>query len=409
MRTRILLLAFLLSAVFTIHAQTLRRAFAITGNNGVAAWENISEVDLSAAQFGKQLFNNSTSPFSMIDAVTRKTLPLQMINNGVQVKSSPTATMVAAAAYDEAHNKLFFTPMRINELRWIDLDDKSQVVKTYTVSDRKFINADVNNTANQITRMCIGTDGYGYAMSNDALHLLRFSTGKNISVTDLGSVIDDGNKTTINSPCGGWGGDMVADTKGNLYVISAQHNIFRVNIETKVSTFITKLNDIPAEYTTNGAAVDDAGFLILGSANGTGGFYKVDPNTWKTEKMTAGNGMTNVSDLASSNYLFDSRTNKSITKINDIREVYNEKISAYPNPVSDGYVKISFDQQPKGNYAVQLVDLTGRVLTSKQISVAVKSQVETLNVDPNIAQGFYMLRVMNSDKKTVLVKKLFVE
>ena len=412
MRTRILLLAGLVSLTQIVAAQKHNHSFAITGNNGSAVWENIAEVDLLKAQMGNKLFDNSTTKFSVVDAATKKTLPQasQMINGKlININQTPTATMVAAAAYDEAHNKLFFTPMRINELRWIDLDDKSQTVKTYSLSNRKFTNADVNDVPNQITRMCIGGDGYGYALSNDAMHLIRFSTGRNTTITDLGSVIDAGNTTTINSPCAGWGGDMVADTKGNLYVVSAQHNVFKVNIETRVSSFITKLKDIPAEYTTNGAAVDETGYLILGSASSTSGFYKVDPQNWAVEKLPASGNAVNVSDLASSNLLFDTKKNNSIVAINDIREVYNERIAAYPNPVTEGIVKVNFEKQPKGNYSIQLLDLVGRVLTTKQITVGGDNQLETFNIDNNVAQGFYLLRVTNSTKKVVLAKKLLID
>ena len=412
MRTRILLLAGLVGLTQIVTAQKHNHSFAITGNNGSAVWENIAEVDLLKAQMGNKLFDNSTTKFSVVDAATKKTLPQasQMINGKlININQTPTATMVAAAAYDEAHNKLFFTPMRINELRWIDLDDKSQTVKAYSLSDRKFTNADVNDVPNQITRMCIGGDGYGYALSNDAMHLIRFSTGRNTTITDLGSVIDAGNTTTINSPCAGWGGDMVADTKGNLYVVSAQHNVFKVNIETRVSSFITKLKDIPAEYTTNGAAVDETGYLILGSASSTSGFYKVDPQNWAVEKLPASGNAVNVSDLASSNLLFDTKKNNSIVAINDIREVYNERIAAYPNPVTEGIVKVNFEKQPKGNYSIQLLDLVGRVLTTKQITVGGDNQLETFNIDNNVAQGFYLLRVTNSTKKVVLAKKLLID
>lgn len=411
MRTRTLLILLALGSLQQLSAQQKSKAFAVTGTNGGMVWENLSEVDLSKASSAGFVYSKSNS-FAIISAETRKAVTSSSYAvNGkiVDSKAEPTSTMVAAAAYDEAHNKLFFTPMRVNELRWIDLNDKSGTVKVYSVTNTKLVNANVEDVANQITRMCMGADGYGYAMTNDAMHLIRFSTGRSVSITDLGSVVSEKNNLTINNACGGWGGDMVADTRGNLYVISANHNVFKVNIETRVASFITQLKDIPSNYTTNGAAVDDDGNLIIGSANSTEPFYKVNPSGWSVAKMDNGGTKLNVSDLASANFLFDTRSRKSVTAINDIREVYNEKIAAYPNPVSEGFVKISFDQQPKGNYMIQLVDLTGRLLTSKQVNVAVASQVETLNVEKNISQGFYLLRVMNSDKKTVLVKKLFVE
>jgi Secretion system C-terminal sorting domain len=412
MRTGILLPLLLVGCVSILSAQQKSRAFAVTGNNGLLLWENISEVDLDRAQSKVLLYNKTNSPFSLLNAETRKPVEATlMVVNGktVSTKAEPTATMVAAAAYDEKHGKLFFTPMRINELRWVDLNDRSGTVKVYTFKNSPLINANVEEVPNQITRMCMGADGYGYAMSNNAMHLIRFSTGKNISITDLGSVVSEKNTLTINNSCGGWGGDMVADTKGNLYVISANHNIFKVNIETRVASFVTRLKDIPDTYTTNGAAVDDEGNLIIGSANSTEAFFKVNPSDWSVTKMDNGGEKLNVSDLASSNFLFDTRTKKQVTAISDFREVYSEKISAYPNPVSEGIVKVNFEKQPKGNYSIQLMDQVGRVLLTKQISVGGDNQLESININQNVAQGFYLLRVMNSNKKVVLAKKLMIE
>ncbi|MBI1780177.1 MAG: T9SS type A sorting domain-containing protein [Sphingobacteriales bacterium] len=411
MRTRTLLIIMALFSLQYVSAQKRSKAFAITGTNGSMLWENISEVDLRTAKSSALVFNKQSSGFSLVNAETKKPLAPIIVEGYATktIKPEPTATMVAAVAYDEAHNKLFFTPMQINELRWVDLNDKSNTIKFYSVADTKLVNGNVRDVGNQITRMCMGADGYGYALTNDAMHLIRFSTGRNVTITDLGSVVSEKNNNVINNACGGWGGDMVADTKGNLYVISSNHNLFKVNIETRVAGFITQISGIPAEHTVNGAAVDDDGMLVLGSANTADAFYKVNPADWSVAKIDNGGVKLNVSDLASSNFLFDTRANKGTPQFNDIREVYNEKIAAYPNPVSEGFVKISFDQQPKGSYAIQLVDITGRVLTTKQVNIAMNSQVESLAVDQHISQGFYMLRVMNSDKKTVLVKKLFVE
>lgn len=410
MRTRTLLIVLALFSLQYLSAQKKSKAFAITGTNGSALWENIAEVDLHSAKSSALIFNKQTSGFSLINAETKKPLQPEMVEGYAlrSIKQGPTATMVAAAAYDEIHNKLFFAPMQINELRWVDLNDKSNTVKFYTLNDTKLVNADVKDMGNQITRMCMGADGYGYALTNDAMHLIRFSTGRNVTITDLGSVVSEKNSNVINNACGGWGGDMVADTKGNLYVISSNHNLFKVNIETRVASFITQISGIPAEHTINGAAVDDDGMLILGSANTADAFYKVNPADWSVTRIDNGGVKLNVSDLASSNFLFDTRVNKG-PQFNDIREVYNEKIAAYPNPVSEGFVKISFDKQPKGNYAIQLADLTGRVLTTKQVNIAMNNQMESLAVDQNISQGFYILRVLNSDKKIVLVKKILVE
>ena len=77
--------------------------------------------------------------------------------------------------------------------------------------------------------MVIASDGYGYAMTNDATQLIRFSTGKKPAITDLGTIVDDpANKAiSIHNSCSSFGGDMIADDNGNLYVFSARNNIFK--------------------------------------------------------------------------------------------------------------------------------------------------------------------------------------
>lgn len=408
MRTRLLLLMLVLCTTI-LSAQQQSKAFAVTGTNGALLWENFSEIDLGHAKTIAPLYNRTAGNFSLINAQTKKAVParVSMVNGTkVTLQQEPTSTMVAAAAYDEKQGKLFFSPMRINELRWIDLNDKSDPVKVYTWTTAPLINADVNETANQITRMCMGADGYGYAMSNDAMHLIRFSTGDKIILTDLGAVISEKNNLTINNACGGWGGDMVADTEGNLYVISSNHNVFKVNIETRLASFITQLKDIPAEFTTNGAAVDEDGMLILGSANKTDAFFKVNPYNWSATAINNGGNNLNVSDLASPGFLFDTRMKNSTKTITD---VYNEKIAAYPNPVSQGVIKINFYQQPKGPYAVQLLDQVGRILLNKKVEVNALNQLETLTADTKIAKGFYMLRVINAENKVILAKKMIIE
>ena len=45
-------------------------------------------------------------------------------------------------------------------------------------------------------------------------------------ITELGNIIDaEGNAVSIHNKCSSWGGDMVADAFGKLYVISANHQV----------------------------------------------------------------------------------------------------------------------------------------------------------------------------------------
>ena len=134
---------------------------------------------------------------------------------------------VAAMAYDKKNHRLWYTPMFIDQLRYIDL----RTMKVYYYSSQDFTGM-VKKSADQgniITRMTIGNDGNGYAMTNDGAHLVRFTTGKYLTVTDLGMLADaPTNKgLSIHSACGSFGGDMIADNDGNLFVFSALNQIFK--------------------------------------------------------------------------------------------------------------------------------------------------------------------------------------
>jgi hypothetical protein len=60
--------------------------------------------------------------------------------------------------------------------------------------------------------MVIASDGNGYALTNDGNHLIRFTTGKDPVITDLGALTDDASNAnnSVHSRKG-FGGDMIAD------------------------------------------------------------------------------------------------------------------------------------------------------------------------------------------------------
>ena len=111
------------------------------------------------------------------------------MNSKVQ-SDKPFATNSAACAYDKKHDRLYYTPMGINQLRYIDL--KSNTPRIYYFEDEPFgaLNGP-RDIPNQITRMVIASDGNGYALTNDANHLIRFTTKKSTVITDLGPLTDD--------------------------------------------------------------------------------------------------------------------------------------------------------------------------------------------------------------------------
>jgi len=76
--------------------------------------------------------------------------------------------------------------MHSNELRYFDLNKGTNAV--YYVRNTPLKSFEEKSEADVITRMCFGADGYGYALTNDANHLIRFTSAIKITITDLGSL-----------------------------------------------------------------------------------------------------------------------------------------------------------------------------------------------------------------------------
>ena len=306
-------LKFLLSLFIYISlssfAQKGNKAFAIMGSgNGDFLWMNIRQIDLSTGNVTKNIFENGITGFEMRNALTGEEMLLKDELNARQttLPQYPTATMVAAAAYDQKHDKLFFTPMFLNELRWADLSARGDRPKFYTLHSQILNLEKVTDEANNFTRMTIAADGNGYMLNNDGNHLIKFTTGKKIIITELGSLTDasSNNHISVHNKCSSWGGDMVADALGNLYLFTANKNVFKINIETKIATHIGSITGLSGVYTLNGAAVDNDDNVIVSSANSLEGYYRVNMKDLSATKLNTTGKIYNASDLASGNLLF---------------------------------------------------------------------------------------------------------
>src|SRR6187402_2481120 len=184
MNIKILLTSTLIVASVAGSAQNRNMTYAITGDgNSDFLWMNIRQVDLSTGQVTKTVFQRSSTTYQITDLNTTKSFASLPADGNIGARNYPTATLVAAAAYDKRSNKLFFTPMRMAELRWLDLGAKDEQPHFYTLQPDAMKFGDANDEANHITRMTMGADGNGYAITNDANHLIRFTTGKMPVVT----------------------------------------------------------------------------------------------------------------------------------------------------------------------------------------------------------------------------------
>lgn len=419
MNFKFLLTTSLIVTSLAAGAQNKNIAYAITGDgNNDFTWMNIRQVNLSTGKINKTIFERSKTNYTLTDINSKKTVDQTSVVNGnvFASKDYPTSTFVAAAAFDGRSNKLFFTPMRMGELRWLDLNIKNETPKFYTMVSDAFKVGDLNDEANHITRMVIGADGLGYAVTNDGNHLFRFTTGKVPVITDLGNLIDaDDNKgMSVHNKCSSWGGDMIADAFGKLYVISANKNVFSVDINSRIASFKGIITGLPAQYTTNGAAVDENGDIIVTSANFFEGYYKVKLSDLSATKMLDSDAKYNASDLANGNLLLEkeaaaankfSITNSSVK----VATFVQGEARVFPNPVSTNTFNVSLVNQREGRYTIVFADVAGRTLQTQSVNVIKGNQTEQVNIQNRPAKGMYMVNVLNASGQVVITEKIVLE
>jgi Secretion system C-terminal sorting domain len=111
----------------------------------------------------------------------------------------------------------------------------------------------------------------------------------------------------------------------------------------------------------------------------------------------------NTSDLANDNLLFQTNLAKSDNVF------LKEKISIYPNPVKSKMFRVSFDNKDAGEYNVQLIDVAGRTVSDKAISVYKGAQVSEVRVNGNLTKGMYMVKVLNNQNREVYTKKIILD
>ncbi len=389
-------------ASFAQHSNS--RAYAITGkptNNFL--WADIKQIDVNTGKVIRTWFDANKTAF-ITDGQQLKTTYAQ--------RDNPTGFGVAACALDTRHNRLYFAPMHFSDIRFLDLSKSKANFTTISKNVIPFT-AKYLPEESQLSRMVFAADGYGYALSNDAQHFIRFTTGRKPVVENLGSLTDaaTNKEISVHSKITGWGGDMVADAFGKLVIISASHHIFSVDVSSKVATYTGTLSGLPANYTTNGAMVDDEGNMIVSSANVFDGLYRVDMKNFTTAKITGTENTYNASDLANGNFLLQKEADN-IARFDLIKPSFNfDKQTAgriYPNPVTNDEFRVFFNKQLPGRYTVIITDLSGKAIQTKLINLSKGSQGEAVRLAQKMPKGTFFVKVLNEKKQLTFSEKLII-
>jgi Secretion system C-terminal sorting domain len=397
------------------YSQSDKFVYAITdleqSGNG---WNALRKLNLKTGEYSEVLLNGLNAKYPAYDAVTKKEIQTSVADSKLgNYLQTPFNTGVAAIAYDSRNNRLYFTPMFIDQLRYIDL----KTMKLYYVTDQSFtsLGSMHNDEAKTVTRMVITPDGRGYAITNDGNTFIRFNiSGKKIKIEAPVLLVDapSNQSVSIHNRCGGFGGDMIADDNGNLYIVSAQNHVFKIDAGTKVATHLGVITGLPADFTTNGVAVDDKNQLLLSSAVNAQAWYVVSPGEWKASAITTPKGVYKSSDLANSNIL---KTGKNIelTEIKTVGQFEGitelSKVQVYPNPVTENVFTIQFNELNAGDYSLELTDIMGRLVMKKKITIGGEQQTEKININPGAARGIYLVKIRDQNNREVFTQKAVIQ
>jgi type IX secretion system substrate protein len=405
-----LALVAIISTAISSRAQD-RFAYVLSDvNQNTAGWTVLRKLNFQTGVYSDAIFNGADTKGIAYDAVSKKQVDANTSVGVANYSPMPFGTGVAAIALDKKNNRLYYTPMFIDQLRYIDL----KTMKVYYFTDESFtgIPNTHNDESNVVTRMVIGPDGYGYAITNDANSFIRFSTGKKLVVEQLGALVDDPNNTgiSVHNRCSSWGGDVIADDAGNLYLFTARNMVFKVNIETKVATWLGPIKGVPADFTTNGVVVTDDQKLLAGSQVYSKGWFVIDPKSWNATEFKTPNGIYLTSDLANSNYL-STRPKSEMTTIPQPDARTSNTIQLYPNPmgITENQFKIQFNKLAAGDYNIELTDVNGKQIMRQRVTITSDGQIQTINLKKNTAQGIYLVKVSDIYSKSIFTQKLVVQ
>jgi hypothetical protein len=374
----------------------------VTGETkGNFTWNVIREIDLSSGEVIRTLYDpagKKSVRYKLVSSVEKEALSL----------NSATGVGVAAAAFDALHNRLYFTNMRTNELMYFDLSSNDLNV---VINDNPAFNTgDKNDEANVITRMAFASDGIGYAITNDGKNLIRFTTDQKPAVTNLGQLIDGKKNGTmsIHSQCSSWGGDMVGDAYGNLYLVTYRNHLFKLNPKTKVTDYLGQIKGLPAEFTSNGMVVNNEGELIVSSALLSDHYFKVNISTLDATAIKNNDKVFNSSDLANSNLLYQKNGGETENIVaNEVRG--NQALSFYPNPVTNKTFSVHFEKVPMGKYNLLLTDAAGRNVVTKALTISLRGQVEKVSLPRAAAGGMYLMKLTGGNSKLFYSDKIVVQ
>jgi hypothetical protein len=382
--TYIFIAAVCLSAM--VKAQSNKQlAYTVTDSvqNG-SKWNYLRKIDLRTGTFSGIL--------------------MRLLNSNDTIANSPLFNGIAAIALDEKNNRLYYTAMLTDRLSYIDL----RTMRTNIITNRfTGLFPKSTNQSDVFTRMVIADENNGYALTNDANHLVQFNIKSN-RIKDLGALIDaPNNNVSVHEICSSYGGDIIAADDDLLYLITSRNHVFKIKVETKVAKYVGDISGLPAQFTTSSATVDyRKNRVVIGSSVDSSDIYTVDFNTLVATRLYSTNTWL-TSDMANANILKlkkDKDDDKIMLVNTDITS--SEIIQVFPNPVTENEFKIQFANTKSGSYTISVINFTGQTIATQTENLSGKNNIVTVKLPALTGKGIYIVKISDKYNKTVFSEKI---
>jgi hypothetical protein len=72
-------------------------------------------------------------------------------------------------------------------------------------------------------------------------------------------------------------------------------------------------------------------------------------------------------------------------------------------------VKVSFADQPAGRYSVELIDITGKLIQSKEVNVNGSQQIEEVRIPRSVSAGNYLLKINGINNNISVSNKIVIQ
>ena len=77
-------------------------------------------------------------------------------------------------------------------------------------------------------------------------------------------------------------------------------------------------------------------------------------------------------------------------------------ITVFPNPVTNGIIKVLMNEMPSGEYAVRLINNLGQIMHRNKL-IHREGNNETINLSSGVAKGIYKLEIISAEKRITTV------